>query len=167
MNIKYISPKLKESFTEQFMKHLDSFCCYMRVKYDRNCYVRPPVLWLVVWDCAAVAAWRWCRSVTGLCRDIPGSGLVRPDGWCHLTQSSGAGTCVRILHHVDRLGSQSHADGNISLSNIFLSLSTNLVTEPRSSQQSQTKTGWQRRGGPLTGMGGLKLCCVITKTFLG
>ena len=102
MNIKYISPKLKESFTEQFMKHLDSFCCYMRVKYDRNCYVRPPVLWLVVWDCAAVAAWRWCRSVTGLCRDIPGSGLVRPDGWCHLTQSSGAGTCVRILHHVDR-----------------------------------------------------------------
>lgn len=109
MNIKYISPKLKESFTEQFMKHLDSFCCYMRVKYDRNCYVRPPVLWLVVWDCAAVAAWRWSRSVTGLCRDIPGSGLVRPDGWCHLTQSSGAGTCVRILHHVDRLGSQSHA----------------------------------------------------------
>lgn len=37
-----------------------------------------------------------------------------------------------------------------------------LVTEPRSSQQSQTKTGWQRRGGPLTGMVGLKLCCVIT-----
>ena len=43
VSVKYISPKLKESFTEQFMKHLDSFRALLHDRELSNCYV-PPVL---------------------------------------------------------------------------------------------------------------------------
>ena len=162
MIINIISPKLKESFTEQFTKHLDSERRY--VTKLSNCYTVPPVLWLAVCDHAAGAeSGAGDGIMSGHSRIRIGQGDVT---WRHTGPAPRQ--LVSAAHHVYYRQTEPRWWWKYLVIIQHFPVSVNkpgghLVTEWTAASHNQDRLAEAGRA-PRTG---LKLCCVITKTFLG